>query len=43
MLQLENQVKGETFRVPQHLSEINFKYVADKVKDYVTIRKPSKR
>lgn len=33
MLQLENQVKGEIFRVPQHLSEINFKYVADKVKD----------
>lgn len=33
MLQLENQVKGESFRVPQHLSEINFKYVADKVKD----------
>lgn len=33
MLHLENQVKGETFRVPQHLSEINFRYVADRVKD----------
>jgi hypothetical protein len=33
MLHLENKTKGETFLVPQHIGEIDFKYVSDRVKD----------
>lgn len=33
MLHLENKAKGETFLVPQHIGEIDFKYVSDRVKD----------
>ena len=33
MLHLENKAKGETFLVPQHIGEIDFKYVSDRVKN----------
>lgn len=33
MLHLENKTKGETFLVPQHMAEIDFKYVSERVKN----------
>lgn len=33
MLHLENKSKGETFLVPQHMAEIDFQYVSDRVKN----------
>ena len=33
MLHLENKTKGETFLVPQHIAEIDFQYVSDRVKN----------
>lgn len=33
MLHLENKSKGETFLVPQHMAEIDFQYISDRVKN----------
>ena len=33
MLHLENKTKGETFLVPQHMAEIDFQYVSERVKN----------